>query len=139
MSPANASEDPGHDCDEDLYRGPEKIEPQSAKDQDLSGAAECDDGVWRVVFKRSLTTPSAKGDVQFMPGEYVPFAVMAWDGGAGESGLRHSVSSWYSQVLEAPIPRQVYVRAGLGMLLTLLVEIALLRKSGALTTGRSDG
>ncbi len=57
----------------------------------------------------------------------------------GESGVRHSVSSRYSLVLEAPIPRQVYVRAGFGMLLTLLVEIALLRKSGALTTGRSDG
>ena len=115
--------------EEATAKGPTKISRQADDEQNLTGAATYDDGVWRVVFRRPLTTALAKRDVQFMPGQYTGFVVMAWDGHAGESGLRQSISSWYSLSFEAPIPPRVY-RAGIaGALVTLLAELALVWKA----------
>ncbi len=123
--------------EEATARGADKIAAQDDDDQSLGGVAEYDDGAWRVVFKRPLVT-EAKGDVQLKPGRYIPFAVMAWDGGSGESGLRQSLSSWYNLVLDAPISGRLYARAGAGVLLVALLELFLLWKAGTLGGGKQD-
>ncbi len=110
-------------------KGPEKISVQPETDQALSGGVYFEDGRRQVVIKRSLTTPSARTDVQFEPGRYIPFVVMAWDGDVGESGLRHSLSSWYNLVLEAPIPERAYGLGLAGFVLMAVIELLLLRRA----------
>ena len=107
-------------------KGPEKIQPHVEDAQNLAGGAVYEDGVWRVVFRRALTTDSPKRDAQFAPGEYIPFVVMAWDGAAGETGLRQSISSWYTLHLDAPVSTRVYQASAAAVVLTLLAEVFLL-------------
>ena len=110
-----------------VAKGPEKIQP--ADWGRLEGRAEFADGRWRVVMTRPLAPAKERGDVALSPGRYIPFLVMAWDGGAGESGLRHSLSSWYTLRLDAPIPRQAYARGLAGFLLACMFEWWLVRRA----------
>ena len=61
--------------------------------QTVNGRGRHDDGVWRVVFKRSLATESHEVDIQFEPGEkQCVFAI--WNGSNGDRGGRKSISNW---------------------------------------------
>jgi hypothetical protein len=42
----------------------------------------------------------AAPDLQISEGRYIPIAFANWDGLAGESGGRHSFTSWYWLLLE---------------------------------------
>ena len=110
-------------------KGPEKIALQPPDDQALGGAAHYLHGRWRVVMTRPLATAATRSDVQIEPGRFIPFSVMAWDGGAGESGLRQSLSSWYNMKLEAPIPKRAYWAGLFAFLLPATAELLLLRKA----------
>ncbi len=112
-----------------VAKGPEKIKPDPEASEQLSGSARYDDGRWRVVMRRALTTEPGKKDVQFEPGEYIPFVVMGWDGGNGESGLRQSISSWYNLKLEAPVPARTYLYALVALALTAALEWSLFTKA----------
>lgn len=107
--------------------GPDKIKP--ARWGRLGGRAAFADGRWRVVMARDLAPADPRGDVAMAPGRYLPFLVMAWDGGNGESGVRQSLSSWYSLKLDAPIPRRAYAQGLVGLLFAGVVEWLLVRRA----------
>ena len=56
----------------------------------LSASGVYKAGTWRVVFKRKITTGSSD-DLQFMDGLFIPIAILAWDGSAGETGSKHTL------------------------------------------------
>ncbi len=111
-------------------KGADKIASREPGDEPvLTGQAQYDNGIWRVVFKRPRTPAEPEADVDFVPGRYIPFSVMAWDGGNGESGLRQSLSSWYSMRLDAPIPKTAWAFGFSTVIGVGLIELLLLRRA----------
>ncbi len=102
----------------------EGLKPQAASE--VTASATWADGRYRLLFTRALTTGDPN-DVQMAPGDFVPIAFQAWEGSNGETGLRFSLSSWYSLVLEKPTPVSVYIYTALTVLLVAGAEWALVR------------
>ncbi len=100
---------------------------QGEDKQQATAKASWDQGRWSVVMKRALTTDD-KGDVQFVKGNFIPVALNAWDGSNGEHGRIMSLSTWYSVVLEAPVPVSVYVYAVLAVLAIAGLAVWMVRK-----------
>jgi len=86
--------------------GPTKVTALAGGE--LTGKAVYDNGQYRAVIKRPL---AAKGEQRpsFRPAVFVPIAFQAWDGGAGETGARMSLTSWYYLRLEEPQSRARFV------------------------------
>ncbi|MFQ5667306.1 MAG: c-type cytochrome [Candidatus Binatia bacterium] len=120
-----------------LAKGAEKIRPTNRKR--IQGRAAYANGQWRVVMTRPLAATDPRTDVSLTPGRYIPFLAMAWDGGNGESGLRQSLSSWYTLQLAAPIPRQVYARSFGAFLLAGVFEWVLVRRARRQQSSTSGG
>ena len=60
---------------------------------EVAGRGQWQDGRWRVILKRPLTTGNTEEDVQLGPGGmYVTLAV--WDGDKMDRGSRKSISEW---------------------------------------------
>jgi DMSO reductase family type II enzyme heme b subunit len=119
-------------------KGRKKLKAQPDEEQQARGTGVFDDGQWQVVFQRPLV--GGKGDAKIAPGAYIPFTLMAWDGGNGESGLQQSVSSWYSLKLVTPISARVYIGVLIGILLATLTELYALfrvKKMSNVDCGRS--
>jgi DMSO reductase family type II enzyme heme b subunit len=96
--------------------GPAKVTPLDGSE--ASAKSVFAQGQYRVVIKRPLT---AKGDTRatFKPAVFTPVAFQAWDGGAGETGPKMSLTSWYYLRLEEPQSKRRYVIPPLVALLTL--------------------
>lgn len=74
---------------------------QPREDQNVHGASEHRDGVWRVVMSRALAGgPSDAALVPDGPATVVAFAV--WDGSNGDRNGQKSVSAWLSLMLLGP-------------------------------------
>ena len=67
----------------------------------VQSAARYEDGQWRLVLRRGLKATDA-ARLQFPVKGLIPFAIQAWDGGAGEEGLLSSFSTWYHVQLLLP-------------------------------------
>ena len=78
-------------------------------------------------MKRSLKRLD-RNDIQFDEGKFIPIALNAWDGSNGDHGLIMSLSSWYYLLLEKETPMHAYIYALLGIAVTALGEIWLVRK-----------
>lgn len=104
------------------------VEMQPDTNQRVKATARWKEGRWKVVLRRSLRTEDPV-DVQFEKGRLIPIAFSAWDGDNREIGLRKSLSSWYYLVLEPSRPAQVYLYALLGVLVTVNLELWLMRKA----------
>ena len=105
----------------------------------MSAKASWDQGRWRVVMKRPLTTQD-RNDVQFLPGVFIPLAVNAWDGSNGEHGLIMSLSTWYYLLLEAPTPMAVYLYTALAFLVAggLGLQLVRIAKRGGANEQESE-
>ena len=79
-------------------------------------------------MRRSLRTDD-RGDVQFVKGRFIPFAVNAWDGSNGEHGIIMSLSSWHFILLEAGTPATVYIYAILAILISGILGYWLMRRT----------
>jgi DMSO reductase family type II enzyme heme b subunit len=101
---------------------------QSEAQQQVSSQAAWDQGRWRLVMKRPLTTEE-RSDVQFTSGVFIPLAVNAWDGSNGEHGLIMSVSTWHYVLLEGATPLSVYLFSALAFLVTGALGFGLMRKA----------
>jgi DMSO reductase family type II enzyme heme b subunit len=84
------------------------------------------DGQYQVVIKRPL---AGKGDERptFQPSTFVPVAFHAWDGGAGETGTKMSLTSWYYLRLEPPQSNRRFVVPPVVALLTLVAMFLVVR------------
>ncbi len=65
----------------------------------LTSSAAYIDGRWSVVMKRPLDV-GLSNRVRFAEGEFTPVAFAAWDGSNGETGARHTMTTWCTLVLE---------------------------------------
>jgi DMSO reductase family type II enzyme heme b subunit len=109
------------------FKNPIKIQPPESQATDSNGYWE--DGRWRVVLKRTLTTEDKRKDIQFEKGKLIPIAFHAHDGSNGEAGMKMSISSWYLLNLESRTPIMVYVYSLIGVMIIALAELWLVKKS----------
>jgi DMSO reductase family type II enzyme heme b subunit len=104
--------------------GPAKIAP--IEGGEAAGKAVFDNGRYRLVMKRPLVSKDDKR-IGFQPTVFTPVAFQAWDGGAGETGPKMSLTSWYYLRLEAPQSNRKFVIPPVVALLTLAAMVLLVR------------
>jgi len=86
------------------------------------------DGQYHLLITRPLSTEDAN-DIQLVTGKFVPIAFQAWEGSNGEADIRMSISSWYSLLLEEPVPVSVYSYSALSLIGVALIEYGLVRRA----------
>jgi DMSO reductase family type II enzyme heme b subunit len=86
--------------------GPTKVKALTGGE--ITAKAVYADGQYQVVIKRPLASADASRTT-FRPAVFTPIAVQAWDGGAGETGARMSLTSWYYLRLEEPQSKARFV------------------------------
>lgn len=102
--------------------------------QDVKGKGVYQNGTWKVVFTRSLTTGDVDHDTQFKPGEFINIAFAIWDGKKLESGdlkergSQKAVSSWWYFRAEPPSDYSGYFYAALAIGLAAGVQFVIIRK-----------
>jgi DMSO reductase family type II enzyme heme b subunit len=79
--------------------GPTKL--TAVQGGEASGKAAFKNGQYTLVMKRSLTATGTERP-SFRARVFMPVAFQAWEGGAGESGPKMSLTSWYYLRLEEP-------------------------------------
>src|SRR5260370_40710698 len=77
-------------------------------------------------MKRTLGSKDATR-ITFQPGVFTPVAFQAWDGGAGETGTRMSLTSGYYLRLEEPQSNRRFVIPPVVALLTLAAMVLVVR------------
>ncbi|MEK8035912.1 MAG: c-type cytochrome [candidate division NC10 bacterium] len=105
-----------------------KLTPQAGEAVQAKGTAVFADGQYRLVIKRPRVTKDP-GDPEFPVGRFLSISFMAWDGGAGETESKMSFSSWYYLRLEEPGSTQPYVVPPLVILVTVALELAVVRRA----------
>jgi DMSO reductase family type II enzyme heme b subunit len=83
-------------------------------------------GQYRVVIRRPLGSKDATR-LAFAPSVFVPVAFQAWDGGAGETGTKMSLTSWYYLRLEAPQSNRRFLIPPVVAILTLAAMMLIVR------------
>ena len=66
---------------------------QPPEDQNVRGKGIWQGGKWRVLFVRTMKSPSDR-DTQFLPGHSLPIAFAIWDGSEGDRDGQKAVSLW---------------------------------------------
>lgn len=100
--------------------------------QDVKATGAFQNGTWRVVFSRPLTTGD-EHDVQIEPGVWTSVAFAIWDGAfvdgaVKEKGSQKAVSSWWYVRAEPPPDNSIYGYVALGLVIAAAFEFALVRK-----------
>src|SRR4030067_943078 len=70
------------------------LSPQSLKAQNVKGTGTWVNGVWKVIFIRSLNSKDG-GDIKFSKDKRIPFAFSIWDGSQNDRDGQKYFSSWY--------------------------------------------
>ena len=81
-------------------RGMKDWSDQPKQSQGLKAEAMYRYGRYFLVMKRKLKTDDEKNDVQFNPGQPLPFAINVWDGSQKEYGSKKAISSWFEMTLQ---------------------------------------
>ncbi|MEX5214022.1 MAG: ethylbenzene dehydrogenase-related protein [Nitrospiraceae bacterium] len=108
------------------------LKPQA--DQDVKAKGAYDNGKWRVVFSRPLSTGNVEEDTQIKPGEFINIAFAVWDGQKTESGevkekgSQKAVSSWWYFRAEPPADYSAYLYALMAMGIAAAFQFVLIRK-----------
>ena len=114
----------GKGAGEATANGPTKITPITGGE--ATGKVVFADGQYRLVIKRPLVSKEATRPT-FQPAVFTPVAFQAWDGGAGESGTRMSLTSWYYLRLEEPQSNRRFVIPPVVAILTLAAMLLVVR------------
>ena len=102
--------------------------------QDVKGKGVYQNGVWKVVFTRALSTAHPEQDTQINPGEFINIAFAIWDGkklDSGElkeKGSQKAVSSWWYFRADPPPDYWSYLYAGLAVGLAVGLQFVIIRK-----------
>ena len=114
----------GKGVTEATANGPAKIAP--IQGAEAGGKAVYANGQYRLVMKRPLVSKSETRPT-FTPAAFMPVAFQAWDGGAGETGTRMSLTSWYYLRLEEPQSGRRFIIPPVVAILTLAVMLLVVR------------
>ncbi|MSR37025.1 MAG: hypothetical protein EXR95_10385 [Gemmatimonadetes bacterium] len=112
-----------------VARGLGTGQEQPATSQQVTAVASWAEGEWRVLFRRSLSTPDSIADLQLPRATVVPVAFQVWDGDNGEAGNQAAVSTWYFLALEEAVPATVFVAPVAAFLLTAVVGMVLVSRA----------
>jgi DMSO reductase family type II enzyme heme b subunit len=104
--------------------GPSKLTPLEGSV--ATGKAVYDNGQYRLVIKRPLSGKDANR-LTFTPGVFTPVAFHAWDGGAGETGTKMSLTSWYNLRLEEAQSNRRFIIPPVVALLSLAAMVLIVR------------
>jgi DMSO reductase family type II enzyme heme b subunit len=116
--------DNGRGVSEATANGPTKIVPIPGRE--ATAKVVYANGQYRLVIKRPLTSTDTARPT-FTPAVFMPVAFQAWDGGAGESGTKMSLTSWYYLRLEEPQSNRRFVIPPVVAILTLAVMLLVVR------------
>jgi DMSO reductase family type II enzyme heme b subunit len=101
-------------------KGFKEIEKRDAVTVGIGATGIYNEGTWRVVMKRPLTTEEPDKDLQFVSGKFIPIAFAAWDGSNSEKGSRHTMTTWYWLLLK-PARNNTPLLMALGIFIVILV------------------
>ena len=104
--------------------GPTKLTPMQGSE--ATGKAVFKNGQYMLVMKRPLAATGAERP-SFRPRVFTPVAFQAWEGGAGETGPKMSLTSWYYLRLEEPQSKSRFFIPPVAALLTFAVLGMLVR------------
>jgi hypothetical protein len=93
---------------------------------EAKGAARWAHGRYRAIMRRALA-PAGDRRPAFAPAVFAPVAFQAWDGGAGETGTKMSLTSWYYLRLEEPQSNRRFVVPPVVALLTFVAMLGVVR------------
>ncbi len=110
--------------------GPAKV--TALDGSEATGKAVYANGQYRLVIKRPLAAKS-ETRATFRPAVFTPVALQAWDGGAGETGPKMSLTSWYYLRLEEPQSNRRFVIPPVVALLTLAAMVLVVRAANRRT------
>jgi DMSO reductase family type II enzyme heme b subunit len=111
--------------------GPAKVGPLSGGE--TSGKAVFKNGQYVLVMKRPLVAAGTDRP-SFRAGVFTPVAFQAWEGGAGETGPKMSLTSWYYLRLEEPQSGRKYVIPPVVALFTLAAMLVIVRAARSRAT-----
>jgi DMSO reductase family type II enzyme heme b subunit len=114
----------GKGVGEATANGPAKVGALTGGE--AAGKAVFANGQYRLVMKRPLTA-KGEGRPPFRPAVFMPVAFQAWDGGAGETGPKMSLTSWYYLRLEEPQSNRRFIIPPVVAILTLAAMILVVR------------
>ena len=114
----------GKGATEVTANGPGKVSELQGSEATAKGVYQ--NGQYRIVIKRPLASKDANR-LTFRPGVFTPVALQAWDGGAGETGTKMSLTSWYYLRLEEPQSSRRFVIPPAVALLTLVAMVVVVR------------
>lgn len=105
---------------------------QAQPKQDVQAKGAWQNGIWKVVFSRSLKTDDTQ-DVQIEPGEWRSVAFAFWDGAivdglVKEKGGQKAVSSWWYIRAEPSRDNSIFGWVILGLALAAAFELVIVRK-----------
>ena len=104
--------------------GPTKV--KALDGSEATGKIVFKDGQYRLTIRRALAART-EGRPTLTPGVFTPVAFHAWDGGAGESGAKMSLTSWYYLRLEEPQSKRRFVVPPVVAILTLAAMVLVVR------------
>ena len=102
--------------------------------QDIKGKGVYQNGTWKVVFTRALSTDDPEHDTQIKPGEFINIAFAVWDGKKLESGdlkekgSQKAVSSWWYFRAEPPPDYSGYLYAAVAVGIAAAFQFVVIRK-----------
>ncbi len=102
--------------------------------QDVKAKGVYQNGVWKVVFSRALSTTDTAHDAQIRPGDFINIAFAIWDGKKLESGdlkekgSQKAVSSWWYFRAEPPPDYSSYLYAGMAVAIAVALQFVIIRK-----------
>jgi len=118
-------------------RGFKEIEKRDAAAAGLQAKGSYEDGTWRVLMQRPLTTKEGDKDIQFVEGKFIPVAFASWDGSNNsEKGSKHTMTTWYWILLKPDTGARPLIA---GILVALLIAGLLLwwARTAARARGRA--
>lgn len=107
---------------------------KAQEQQDVKAKGVYQNGSWKVVFSRALSTPDLQYDAQIKPGDFINIAFAVWDGKKLESGelkekgSQKAVSSWWYFRAEPPPDYSSYFYAALAVGLAAGFQFVVIRK-----------
>lgn len=102
--------------------------------QDVKAKGVYQNGSWKVVFSRALSTPDVEHDTQIKPGDFINIAFAIWDGKKLESGdlkekgSQKAVSSWWYFRADPPPDYSAYYYMALAVGLAAGFQFVIIRK-----------
>ncbi len=114
----------GKGVTESTANGPAKI--AAIPGAEAGGKVVYANGQYHLVMRRPLVSKDATRPT-FSPAAFMPVAFQAWDGGAGESGTRMSLTSWYYLRLEEPQSGRRFVIPPVVAILTSALMLLVVR------------